>query len=57
MVMSIKELLADKPKPDVAEIKEAVEGNFCRCTGYTQIVEAVMDLTGNPEKKGELKHV
>ncbi|TFG82156.1 MAG: (2Fe-2S)-binding protein [Spirochaetales bacterium] len=57
MVMSVKELLAQNPKPDATQIKEAVEGNFCRCTGYTQIVEAVMDLTGRPEEKGELKHV
>jgi carbon-monoxide dehydrogenase small subunit len=57
MVMSVKELLATTPKPDVEAIKEAVEGNFCRCTGYTQIVEAVLDLTGRPEEKGELKHV
>jgi aerobic-type carbon monoxide dehydrogenase small subunit (CoxS/CutS family) len=57
MVMSVKELLATNKKPTVEDIKEAVEGNFCRCTGYTQIVEAVLDLTGRPEGKGELKHV
>jgi len=57
MVMSVKELLASNKKPAVEEIKEAVEGNFCRCTGYTQIVEAVLDLTGRSNEKGELKHV
>lgn len=57
MVMSVKELLAEHPKPSADQIKEAIEGNFCRCTGYTQIVEAVLDLTGSPEKKGELEHV
>ena len=57
MVMSVKELLAHDPKPTESAIKEAVEGNFCRCTGYTQIVEAVLDLTGRPEAKGELRHV
>jgi carbon-monoxide dehydrogenase small subunit len=57
MVMSVKELLADHPKPSADQVKEAIEGNFCRCTGYTQIVEAVLDLTGSAEKKGELEHV
>jgi aerobic-type carbon monoxide dehydrogenase small subunit (CoxS/CutS family) len=56
MVMSVKELLANKPKPTVEEIKDAVEGNFCRCTGYVQIIEAVSELTGSNEK-GELEHV
>jgi carbon-monoxide dehydrogenase small subunit len=56
MVMSVKELLARNPKPDVEEIKEAVEGNFCRCTGYVQIVEAVAELAGSGEKGG-LEHV
>ncbi len=57
MVMSVKELLAEHPKPSVDQVKEAIEGNFCRCTGYVQIVEAVMDLTGRPEAKGGLDHV
>jgi carbon-monoxide dehydrogenase small subunit len=55
--MSVKELLAVNRKPSEAEIKEAIEGNFCRCTGYQQIIEAVYDLTGQSDKKGELKHV
>jgi carbon-monoxide dehydrogenase small subunit len=57
MVMSVKELLRDNPKPSDEQVKEAVEGNFCRCTGYTQIIEAVMDLTGRSAEKGGLKHV
>ncbi len=57
MVMSVKELLRDNPKPSVPEIQEAIEGNFCRCTGYTQIIEAVLDLTGRSNEKGELRHV
>ena len=57
MVMSVKELLRDNEKPSVEEIKEAIEGNFCRCTGYTQIVEAVLDLTGRAAEKGGLGHV
>jgi len=57
MVMSVKELLRDNPRPSDEQVKEAVEGNFCRCTGYTQIIEAVMDLTGRSAEKGGLKHV
>lgn len=52
MVMSVKELLAANPKPSSEEVKEAIEGNFCRCTGYAQIVEAVMDLAGKGGKGG-----
>jgi carbon-monoxide dehydrogenase small subunit len=59
MVMSVRELLARNPKPSVEQIKEGIEGNFCRCTGYQQIIEAVLDVSGQltPELKGELKHV
>lgn len=45
MLMSIKSLLKNNAKPSVQEIKEAIEGNFCRCTGYQQIIEAVLDTT------------
>lgn len=59
MVMSIRELLERNPSPSVDDIKEGIEGNFCRCTGYEQIIEAVLDVSGQltPETKGELKHV
>jgi aerobic-type carbon monoxide dehydrogenase small subunit (CoxS/CutS family) len=57
MMMSIRDLLARNPKPSVEEIKQGIEGNFCRCTGYVQVIEAVLDATGQLDKKGELKHV
>jgi carbon-monoxide dehydrogenase small subunit len=57
MVMSVRELIQRNPKPSVDEIKNGIEGNFCRCTGYQQIIEAVQDVTGQLGKKGELKHV
>lgn len=41
MIMSTAQLLADNPDPDEAEIRHAIEGNVCRCTGYQQIVDAV----------------
>jgi len=56
MILSTRELLRRNPKPSIAEIKEGLEGNFCRCTGYQQIVEAVLDASGQEEKKGELRH-
>lgn len=57
LLMSIRDLLRRNPKPSVEEIKLGIEGNFCRCTGYVQVIEAVLDATGQLEKKGELKHV
>lgn len=57
MLMSIRDLLRRHPKPTVEQIKAGIEGNFCRCTGYVQVIEAVLDATGQSEKKGELKHV
>jgi len=40
-VMSITALLRDKPRPTDEEIREGLSGNFCRCTGYQGIVNAV----------------
>lgn len=41
MILSVKGLLNRNPNPSRDEIKEAIAGNLCRCTGYEQIVEAV----------------
>jgi carbon-monoxide dehydrogenase small subunit len=41
MLMSASALLAENPSPSELEIKEALQGNICRCTGYWNIVEAV----------------
>ena len=41
MIMSAKGLLLSNPDPTDEEIKEALEGNICRCTGYTKIIQAV----------------
>ena len=43
MVMSSWQLLDRNPKPSEHEIRHAIEGNFCRCTGYHNIVKAVQD--------------
>ncbi|MFP5407461.1 MAG: (2Fe-2S)-binding protein, partial [Gammaproteobacteria bacterium] len=41
MVMSAIQLLADHPNPTSAEIREGLDGNICRCTGYQNIVRAI----------------
>lgn len=41
MIMSAKALLAANPDPSEAEIRDAIRGNLCRCTGYVKIVEAI----------------
>lgn len=42
MIMSAKALLDKNPNPSEEEIRHAIAGNMCRCTGYVQIVESVM---------------
>jgi len=42
MVMAAVDLLADNPSPDEDQIRAGLEGNLCRCTGYHNIVQAVM---------------
>ncbi len=41
MILAAKALLSEKPNPGDEEIKLAISGNLCRCTGYVQIVEAI----------------
>ncbi|WP_081533330.1 (2Fe-2S)-binding protein [Rhodovulum sp. P5] len=46
MVMSAAALLADNPKPTEAEVRAYLEGNICRCTGYHNIVKAILAASG-----------
>ena len=46
MVMSAAALLAENPKPTEAEIRHYLEGNICRCTGYHNIVKAILAASG-----------
>jgi carbon-monoxide dehydrogenase small subunit len=52
MIVSAKALLDRNPRPNEQEIREAIAGNLCRCTGYTQIVEAIKRLSESASKRG-----
>ena len=41
MIMSAKQLLDEQEKPDEEQIRQAISGNLCRCTGYTRIDDAI----------------
>jgi carbon-monoxide dehydrogenase small subunit len=56
MIMTVKDLLRRNPKPTREEIMDGIEGNFCRCTGYEQIIEAVLDATGQRTKEDGLTY-
>ena len=42
MILASKALLDENPKPTREEVKEALSGNLCRCTGYAKITDSVM---------------
>lgn len=46
MIMSAATLLEEKPKPTETEIRHHLEGNICRCTGYQNIVKAILAASG-----------
>jgi carbon-monoxide dehydrogenase small subunit len=46
MVMSAAALLKENPRPTEAEVRHYLEGNICRCTGYHNIVKAVLAASG-----------
>jgi len=43
MVVQARSLLAESPNPSEDEIRQALVGHLCRCTGYVQIIEAIQD--------------
>jgi carbon-monoxide dehydrogenase small subunit len=45
MIMAAAGFLAENPSPSEAEVRKALEGNLCRCTGYHNIVKAVLDAS------------
>ena len=50
-IMTTQAFLDENPRPTEAEIREALSGNICRCTGYVKIVEAILAASGQ-----EVKH-
>jgi aerobic carbon-monoxide dehydrogenase small subunit len=44
MILSATELLDHNPHPGLQEIREAIAGNLCRCTGYTPVIEAIQEV-------------
>jgi len=46
MIMSAKALLDQNPHPGANEIKSAIAGNLCRCTGYVQIIDSIKSVSG-----------
>ena len=46
MIMSAVNLLSDNPEPSEQEIRDGIDGNFCRCTGYQHIVNAIQHAAG-----------
>ena len=46
MIMSVKNLLDNNPRPTEDEIRRGMSGNLCRCTGYQQMVDAIQEISG-----------
>lgn len=52
MILSAKALLDTKPDPSDQEIKQAIRGNLCRCTGYTNIIRAIKTASEKIKDQG-----
>jgi carbon-monoxide dehydrogenase small subunit len=50
MILTSKALLDENPNPGMDEIKSAIAGNLCRCTGYSKIIEAITSCTTGDSK-------
>lgn len=50
MILSAKAFLEENPSPSLEEIREAISGNLCRCTGYGKITEAIQSIAGERSK-------
>ncbi|MHC3467156.1 (2Fe-2S)-binding protein [Streptomyces sp. 7R007] len=48
MLMAARDLLRENPHPSAGEVRQALEGNLCRCTGYQNIVRAVLAAADEP---------
>lgn len=50
VLMAAKGLLNENPKPSEEEVRQAIAGNLCRCTGYNKYVEAILDVAAKPRE-------
>lgn len=53
-LLATEGLLRETPDPDRDEIREGLQGNICRCTGYTRIIQAVEDAAGQYTPEGTI---
>jgi aerobic-type carbon monoxide dehydrogenase small subunit (CoxS/CutS family) len=53
MLLSADALLRDNPSPTEDEVRDAIAGNLCRCTGYQRIVQAIGDAAVKMAVKGD----
>ena len=53
MLMSAEALFEENPEPSKEEIKEGIDGNICRCTGYNSIIRAITDVVKGKYKEGK----
>jgi carbon-monoxide dehydrogenase small subunit len=51
MILSAKALLDENPHPSEEEIRSALSGNLCRCTGYVKVVEAIRSVSEMSPRK------
>jgi carbon-monoxide dehydrogenase small subunit len=52
MIMMVKSFLDENPKPTESQIREALKGNLCRCTGYSKVVEAAKAIASRAKEVG-----
>ncbi len=55
MLMSARALLNETPKPTTQQIKEGIDGNICRCTGYNSIIRAITAVAKGEYKEAKAK--
>ena len=53
MIMAVRDLLKSNPNPTEDEVREGIEGNLCRCTGYQNIVRAAQDAAARNGARAE----